>query len=180
MNEGEPAFLVVGHVSKPHGTQGELFVQPLTDHPGNVFVPGVVLRLGDGDSGVPDPDLPPLRVDEVRPFQQGWLVSFGGVESRNAADLLRGRYLLMERDRLPPLAEGEVFFHQLPGMEVVMVDGTRVGEVTEVFELRPADLLEVRTQKGTVLIPFLQPMVRSVDVEGKRVVIDPPEGLLDI
>ena len=180
MKEGEPAFLAVGHVSRPHGTQGELFVQSLTDHPGDVFVPGVVLRLGDGVSGVPDPDLPPLRVDEVRPFQEGFLVCFGGVEDRNAADLLRGRYLLMERDRLPPLREGEVFFHQLPGMEVFTVGGTRVGEVTEVFELRPADLLEVRTEKGTVLIPFLKPMVQGVDVAGKRIVIDPPEGLLDI
>ena len=180
MNDGEPAFLVVGHVSKPHGTQGELFVQSLTDHPGNVFVPGVVLRLGDAEGSAPDADLPPLRIDEVRDFQRGFLVAFGGVDSRNAADLLRGRYLLLERDLLPPLAEGEVFYHQLAGMEVMLVDGTRVGEVTEVFELRPADLLEVRTDKGTVLIPFLQPMVQGVDVAGRRIVIDPPEGLLDL
>ena len=59
------------------------------------------------------------------------------------------------------------------------VGGASVGEVIEVYELRPADLLEVRTGKGTVLIPFLEWVVREVDVAGGRIVIDPPEGLLE-
>jgi 16S rRNA processing protein RimM len=174
-----PDFLVVGHVAKPHGTRGELFVQPLTDHPGDVFVPGVVLRPADAAGALPDPDLPPLRIDSVRPFQRGWLVGFGGFEDRSAADLMRGRYLLIERARLPPLAEGEVFLHQLLGLEVLTVQGKRVGEVIEVYEMRPADLLEVRTERGTVLIPYLETVVREVDVAGGRLVVDPPEGLLE-
>lgn len=179
MTSGEPAFLVVGYVSKPHGTRGELLVEPLTDHPGDAFVPGMVLRTEDGETGQPDADLPPLRIDGVRPFQRGWLISFGGVTDRNAADFFRGRYLLIERERLSELGEGEIFFHQLLGMEIVTVDGSPVGEVTEVYERRPADLLEVRTAHGTVLVPFLDWIVREVDVAGRRMVIDPPEGLLE-
>src|SRR5688572_15776001 len=148
MTDGEPAFLVVGHVSRAHGTKGEVFVEPLTDHPGDVFVPGVVLRQGDARGGAPDPDAPPLRVESVRPFKHGALVTFGGVGDRNESERLRGRYLLVERDRLPPLEAGEVFLHQLVGMEVVGANGTRVGEVIEVYELAPADLLEIRTDKG--------------------------------
>jgi 16S rRNA processing protein RimM len=176
---GLPDYLVVGHVAKPHGTRGELLVQPLTDHPGDVFAPGVVLRPADAAGSEPDSDLPPLRIDGVRPFQRGWLVSFGGVEDRDAADLLRGRYLLIERTRLPELAEGEVFLHQLLGLAVETAAGARIGEVTEVYEVRPADLLEVRTEKGTVLIPFVASIVREVDVGGGRILIDPPEGLLE-
>ena len=179
MAAAEPAFLIVGQVRKPHGTRGELLVEPLTDHPGDVFVSGVVLRLGDAAGRDPDPDLPPLLVEAARPFQRGWLVTVDGVEDRNAADVLRGRYLMLEREALPALAEDEVFYHQLPGMQVVTVAGELIGEVTEVFELRPADLLEVRGPRGTVLIPFLGHMVREVDVQGRRIVIDPPEGLLD-
>lgn len=179
MTDGEPAFLVVGHIGRAHGTRGEVFVEPLTDHPGDVFVPGVVLRPGDAHGRAPDPDAAPLRVEEVRPFKQGALVTFGGVEDRNTADRLRGRYLLVERDRLPPLAEGEVFLHQLVGMEVFGPDGARVGEVVEVYELSPADLLEVRTDKGTVILPFLESLVRELDVAGRRLVIDAPEGLLE-
>jgi 16S rRNA processing protein RimM len=174
-----PDFLVVGHVAKPHGTRGELTVQPLTDHPGDVFVPGVVLRPADAAGALPDPDLPPLRIDAARPFQRGWLVVFGGIDDRNAADLMRGRYLLIARALLPPLAEGEIFLHQLMGLEVVTVAGGRVGDVIEVYELRPANLMEVRGERGTVLIPFLENIVREVDVAGGRIVIDPPEGLLE-
>ena len=180
MRAEEPAFLVVGHVRKPHGTRGELLVDSLTDHPGDVFVSGVVLRLGDGAGREPDADQPPLRIEGVRPFQNGWLVAFDGVEDRNAADRLRGRYLMVERSRLPELAEGELFYHQLLGMQVFTADGARVGEVSEVYERRPADLLEVRREQGgTVLLPFLAHWVRELDVEGRRLVIDPPEGLLD-
>jgi 16S rRNA processing protein RimM len=179
MAADEPAFLVVGQVRKPHGTKGELVVEPLTDHPGDVFVSGVVLRPGDERGRAPDPEQPPLVVEGARPFQNGWLVTFGGVADRDQGDRLRGRYLLMERALLPPLAEGEVFKHQLVGLEVFTVDGARVGEVIEVYELRPADLLEVRTGRGKVLVPFVPHMIRAVDVAGGRIVIDPPEGLLD-
>ena len=174
-----PDYLVVGHLARAHGTRGELLVEPLTDHPGDVFAPGVVLRLADAAGRDPDPDLPPLRVRSVRPFRHGWLVTFGGVEDRSAAELLRGRYVLIERARLPALAEGEVFLHELIGLEVARADGTRVGEVVQVYELRPADLIEVRTERGTVLVPFVGSIVRGVDVAGGRLVIDPPEGLLE-
>ena len=179
MTREEPAFLVVGYVSKPHGMRGELFVQLLTDNPDDLFIPGAILRPGDADGQEPDPHLSALRVVEARPFQKGWLVSFQGVDSRNAANFLRGRYLMVERERLPALAEGEVFYHQLLGMEVVTARGVRLGEISEVYELLPADLLEVHTEEGTVLVPFLDRIVRNVDVAGRRLVIDPPDGLLD-
>ena len=179
MTREEPEFLVVGYVSKPHGMRGELFVQLLTDHPDDLFSPGVTMRPGDTDRQEPDPHLSALQVEEARPFQKGWLVSFQGVDSRDAADILRGRYLMVERERLSTLAEGEVFYHQLLGMEVVTAQGVRLGEISEVYELLPADLLEVRTEEGTVLVPFLDRIVRNVDVAGRRLVIDPPDGLLD-
>lgn len=181
MAPAEPAFLVIGHVRRAHGTRGELVVEGLTDHPGDVFVSGVVLRAGDARGHDPDPAAPPLQVVRARPFQGEWLVTFEDVNGRDAADRLRGRYLLIERERLPPLAEGEVRVHQLLGVEVFTADGGRVGEIVEVYEQRPADLLEVRTGKGkgTVLIPLLQHWIRELDVGGRRLVIDPPEGLLE-
>jgi 16S rRNA processing protein RimM len=175
----EPAYLIVGLVRKPHGMRGELLVESLTDHPGDVFVSGVVLRPGDASGRAPDPEMPALHVLSARPFRDGWLVSFAGIEDRTAADRMRGRDLLIERSRLPALAEGEVFKHQLLGMQVYTVDGARVGEVLHLYEVRPADLLEVRTERGTVLVPFHQHLIREVDVAGGRIVIDPPEGLLD-
>ena len=180
MGREDPRFLVVGHLNKPHGTKGELFVWPLTDHPEGVFAPGVVLSMGHPDQNEPDPDLPPLRIDTVRPFRRGVLVSFGGVDDRNQAELIRGRYLFRRTDELEPLAEGEVFYHQLLDMDVVTVDGQELGRITEVYELRPADLLEVSGPGGQIMIPYLDHVVRDVDIEARRMVVDPPEGLLDL
>ena len=180
MGREDPRFLVVGHINKSHGTKGELFVWPLTDHPEGVYAPGVVLRLGDADADEPDPDLPPLRIEAVRAHRQGYLVVFGGIEDRNQSDLLRGRYLFRERKALEPLAEGEVFYHQLLGMSVETTDGAHVGEVTEVYELSPAHMLDVRGPDREVLVPFLKDIVVEVDTEARRIVIDPPDGLLDL
>jgi 16S rRNA processing protein RimM len=180
MGREDPRFLVVGHLNKPHGTKGELFVWPLTDHPEGIYAPGVVLRVGDGEGRDPDPDLPPLRVGQVRPFRRGYLVAFGGIEDRTQAELFAGRYLFREIEALEPLADGELYYHQILGMQVFTRDGNRVGEVTELYELRPADLLQVTDGERQVLVPFLESVIVSVDAEEGRLVIDPPEGLLDL
>jgi 16S rRNA processing protein RimM len=180
MGRRDPSHLVVGHLNKPHGTKGEFYVWPLTDHPERTFAPGVVLLLGEEDADEPDPDLPPLRVAASRPFQRGVLVHFGGVEDRNQAEALRGRYLFQCIEDVAPLEEGEVFYHQLLDMEVVTRDGVEVGRVREVFELGPTDLLEVHGPRGIVMVPYRPEIVVSVDVGDGRMVIDPPDGLLDL
>jgi 16S rRNA processing protein RimM len=180
MAPSEPPFLVVGHINKPHGTKGEVFVWPLTDHPEGVYAPGVVLHGADERGRDPDPEAPPLRIETVRPFRRGYLVRFAGTRDRNDAELLRDRYLLRSLEELEPLADDEVFYHQLLGMKVETVDGREVGTVREVYELRPADMLEVRTPTGTVLIPFLRDVVVEIHRDEGRLVIDPPEGLLEL
>jgi 16S rRNA processing protein RimM len=180
MGREDPAYLVVGHLNKPHGTKGEVFVWPLTDHPESVYAPGVAFLSGAEGASGPDLDFPPLRIEAVRPFRRGFLVSFAGVRDRPGSDLLRGRYLFAETASVAPLAEGEVFYHQLLGMEVVTKEGQLLGEVVEVYELRPADLLEVHGPAGEVMIPFLSHIVVEIDADARRMVIDPPEGLLDL
>ena len=175
-----PEHLVVGHITKAHGTKGELFVWPLTDRPDEVFATGRELLLGDEDGVVSD-DSPSVVVQTVRPFKRGVLVRLEGYEAREDADGLARRYLLLPADAVPPLDEGEVFYHDLVGMRVETVEGVAVGRVREVFETEPHHLLEVQGDTGKVhLIPFAARNVREMDVGGKRLVVDLPEGLLDL
>ncbi len=180
MGRTDPGFLVVGYLSKAHGIHGELYVWPLTDHPEGTFAPGVVLLPGDAAARAPDPSLPPLRVVSARPFQNGYLVSFGGVETRSEAEVLRGRYLVRGMEEVAPLEEGEIFYHQLLGSEVRTVDGVELGRVVEVYELTPTDLLEVRGDGHTYMIPLRKEIVVEIDRERGRLVIDPPAGLLEL
>jgi 16S rRNA processing protein RimM len=175
-----PDHLVVGHVSKPHGTKGELFVWPLTDRPDEVFGPGRSVLLGD-EQGELSEDSAELVVERSRPFKRGVLLKFEGVEERADIEAFAGRYLLVPTGGLAALEEGEVFYHQLLGAEVVTADGETVGRVREVFETAPAHLLEVKSEDGKVhLIPFSERIVKKVDVEAARIVIKPPPGLLEL
>ncbi len=174
-----PEHLVVGHLNKAHGTKGEVFIWPLTDHPESMFAPGVVLYLGDAQ-GVISPVMPTRCVETSRAYRQGYLVRFEGVYDRHGSESLCDRYVLREIDDVAELEAGEVFYHDLLGMEVVTLDGTNLGEVIEVYEVRPADLLEIRGPEKTILIPYIVQMVQSVSVEDNRIVLDPPEGLLDV
>lgn len=180
MGRNDPEYLVVGHLARAHGIQGELYVSPLTDHPEGTFAPGVVLRMAGPDGARPDPDLPPLRVAGARPFKGGFLVTFAGVRTRNDAEAVRGRYLLRVAAEVEPPADDEFFYHQLLGMEVFTVSGVRLGRVTEVYEMSPVDLLEVRGEGREFMIPFRKEFLAEVDREGRRIVVDPPEGLLDL
>lgn len=173
-----PPFLVVGHLNKPHGTQGELFVWPLTDYPETHFAPGVVHFPGDDEGKTPSPDLAPLTIETVRPYRKGFLARFLGIADRTAAEQLRGRYLLRPFDAMDELAEGEIFYHELLGSTVVTRDGSVLGAVKEVYALKPADLLEVAGPDGDIMLPLIREMVVAFDREEGRVVVDPPEGLL--
>ena len=180
MGRQDPTHLVVGHLTRPHGTRGEFLCGILTDHPESVFAPGVVLSLGGPRDDAPDPDMPPLRIESVRSSPKGVLVTFGGVADRTQAEALQGRYLFLPMEELEPLGEGEVFYHQLLGLNVETVGGEEVGEVKEVFETGPVDLLEVRGSNGVLMIPFRTEIVVEIDVETGRLVIDPPDGLLEL
>lgn len=180
MGRADPGFLAVGHLKRAHGILGELFVEALTDHPEGTFAPGVVLRVGDASGLEPDPALPPLRVVSARPHKGGFIAEFGGVESRSEAEALRGRYLLRATSELEAPEPGEYWQHELLGLEVVTVRGLRLGTVRVLYELAPADLLEVVDADREYLIPFREGIVVEVDLDGGRVVVDPPEGLLDL
>ncbi len=176
----EPERLVVGQITKPHGNRGELYVWPLTDRPDEVFAPGGEVLLGDEDGDAPE-GAPVLDIEAAREFKRGLLLKVRGVETRNAAEELVRRYLLVPVQALQPLAEGEVFYHQLLGATVETVDGAAVGTVREVYETEPAHLLEVESPEGRLhLVPFTERVVRRVEREARRIVIDPPEGLLEL
>jgi 16S rRNA processing protein RimM len=177
---GEPAHLVVGQIVKPHGTKGEVFVWPLTDAPDEVFEDGRELLLGDA-AGELEPEPATIVIERSRPFKRGVLAKLVGREDRTAVEPLAGRYVLAATASLRPLEAGELYYHQLLGVRVEAVDGTDVGVVKEVFETEPAHLLDVEAPDGKRhLVPFVERIVVEIDAAGRRLVIRPPPGLLEL
>jgi len=174
-----PAFLVVGHLNKAHGTKGEVFVWPLTDRPDEVFVAGAPLQLGDEQGRRASVPATELTIVSVRPFRRGFLLHLEGVTDRNQAEYLTGSYVLTPfRD--PDRAPDEYYYHELLRLEVVGPDGVVLGRVTEVYELMPAHMLEVNGPGGSRLVPLSAVFVRHVDLAAGRITLDPPEGFLEL
>ena len=170
---GEPQLLVVGRIGKPQGIRGEVTVEVRTDDPDARFADGAVLLAEPPERG-------PLVVAERRDQNGRLVVRFEAVEDRNGAELLRDTLLLVDAASLPPTDDPDVFHDvQLVGLVAELADGTVLGVVAEVLHLPHGDVLAVRRAAGAeVLVPFLTAMVPVVDVDGGRLVVDPPEGLL--
>jgi 16S rRNA processing protein RimM len=170
------SHVIVGRIRKVHGLRGELVVEPQTDEPDVVFVPGRQVRVGTV-LGVLQPK--PIQIASVRPFKDGRIVKFEGIDDRNEAELWRDRYLFLEPGELTPLEEDEVYIHELKGMQVDLVSGESVGKVLDVYELPQGLALDVsRAGAKSVIIPYDR-VVTAVDRATRRIRIDPPEGLID-
>ncbi len=102
------------------------------------------------------------------------------MRDRNAAEVLRGRTLLISPEEARPLEVGEFFLHDLVGLEVETAEGQQVGRVVEIYETGPGHMLEVDDGTRGHLIPFSDQLVRDVDVKAGRIVIEAIPGLLDL
>lgn len=162
---------------RAHGLRGELGVDVRTDSPEERFAPGSVLTARR--AGAPDAA---LTVESTRMHSGRLLVRFVETPDRTAAESLRGTRLLVDVTSLPPTGDPDEFHdHQLEGLRVELTDGTLVGTVREILHGPAGELLVVARAEGPdALVPFVLAIVPTVDLDGGRVVLTPPEGLLDI
>jgi 16S rRNA processing protein RimM len=166
--------VVVGRIGRPHGVRGEVTVEVRTDDPDLRFVPGAVLRTDPPERG-------PITIAGVHWHSGTLLLRLEGVDSREAAEAVRNTELVVPVAELPEIEDPDSYYdHQLVGLTVRLPDDAVLGEVTAILH-EAQDLLVVRrVEGGEVLIPFVSAIVPTVDLDGGFVVVDPPEGLLDL
>ena len=167
--------LVVGRIARAHGIGGEVSVEVRTDSPELRFAVGARVETDPAERG-------PLTVRRTRWHSGRLLVSFDEVPDRTVAEELRGTLLVADSATSPPVDDPEEFWdHQLIGLAALSVVGDRLGEVEDVLHAPAGDLLVVRTPAGgELLVPFVRAIVPDVDVTRGHVVVDPPDGLLDL
>ena len=168
------AMAVVGHIARAHGIRGQVIVNLETDFPDERFKPGATMYTERGGA------LTPLRLTTVR-FQNGRpVIGLEGVETMNQAEELAGLQLRVPVEELARLPEDTFYHHDLVGCRVVTEDGRDVGTVEGVEGTFKGSRLVVGGATGEILIPLARDICRTIDVAGKRIVIDPPDGLLDL
>lgn len=163
-------LVLVGVVTGARGLKGELRVKaftadpealfdygPLTDESGKGRYTGRITGQGKGQL----------------------LVRLDGIGDRTQADAVKGLKFYVPREALPETEEDEYYYSDLIGMKAELVDGEELGVIRWVLEAGAGASLEVDTATDTVLVPFTKAAVPVVDIKGGRVVIDPPDGLMD-
>ncbi|MBV9484426.1 MAG: ribosome maturation factor RimM [Frankiaceae bacterium] len=167
--------LVVGRIAKAHGIAGEVAVEVRTDDVDHRFAAGATLDTDPAERG-------PLVVERARWHSGRLLVRFADVADRTAAELLRNTMLVV--DSATSLAsddDAEFWDHDLIGLAASTTDGSVLGEVTDVAHPPGPDLLVItRPGGGEVLVPFVASIVPTVDLANRRLVVDPPDGLLEL
>ncbi|WP_327370111.1 ribosome maturation factor RimM [Streptomyces sp. NBC_01217] len=166
--------LVVARIGRAHGIKGEVTVEVRTDEPELRLAPGAVLATEPATAG-------PLTIETGRVHSGRLLLRFEGVRDRTAAEALRNTLLIAEVDPAELPEDPEEFYdHQLMDLDVVLVDGTEIGRITEITHLPSQDLFIVERPDGSeVMIPFVEEIVTEIDLDEQRAVITPPPGLID-
>ena len=168
-------LVAIGEIGRPHGLGGEVRVTPLTDRPERFQTPSECV-LWD----VARDHRAPCRVTAARRQGAAFVVAIAGCETPEAAADLTGRLLAVpEAEALPP-PEGHFYPWQLEGCRVLTEDGRDVGRVLRVEPAPAQDLWVVGDEAREHLVPAVPEIVLDVDLKARRVVIRPPDGLLDL
>ena len=153
--------LVVGLVRGVHGLRGLVRVEVLSDNEQR-FEPGSVVFTEGAER--------PLTIASSHRDGPGLLVKFAEIGSRNAADLLRDRYL--EAEIADELAAGTFYWHDIVGCAVVTLSGEELGVVSDVFRVGDSEVYAVRGPRGEVLVPAVRSAVRELVPAERRMVVD--------
>jgi len=166
-------LLLVATVVRTHGLRGEVLADVATDFPERLRR-GASLTWRSGDSERA------LRVRDAHPHGRRVRLAFEGVDSVDAAAALRGGDLCVAAAEAHPAPEGFYYAHEVAGFVCEDAGGNRIGTVTGLEKTAAGPILSIDVAGREALVPWTRPIVVSVDREARRIVLDPPEGLLEL
>jgi 16S rRNA processing protein RimM len=165
-------FIRIGKILKSQGHRGAVRVLPLTDFPERFQeMQRVRVKLQDRSEV--------YTIEECKPHGKFLTIKFKEIVDMNAAEKLRGSYLEVTRQELVPLQEDSYYIFDIVGMSVFDQDETLLGKVTDVLQTGANDVYVVETGGKPLLIPALKQVVRKVDLQGRKMLVELPEGLAD-
>lgn len=164
---GGPVFIAVGFLRRPHGFNGEMLMDLLTDFPERIRK-GRKVYLGETHL--------PAQIHSARGHDSSLLVTIQGIDTSEAAGELRNTMVYVRADELPSLPAGEYYHHQLIGLAVYNQTETLLGTLSEILETGANDVYVIKKSDGEeILVPVIKGVILSVDLEKREMRINPPE-----
>jgi len=167
--DGEPVYLTVGFLRRPHGLQGEIIMDLHTDFPERMKR-GRKLFVGDKHQ--------PITLTNVRPHQAGLLVKFKGIETSEDVGHLRNQWVYIKAKDAQPLPEGQIYQHELFGFRVVDENDNFLGELVEIIETGANDVYIIKDDSGKeILLPAISSVILDLDPVRRLMHVHLLEGL---
>ncbi len=164
-------LIAIGRVIKARGLRGELKIKPLTDFLKRfACLDTVKVELKNGQ-------VMPFEVESARINGGIVIIKLKGIDSRDAADALRGAYISVTLDEVVPLDEDSFYIFELEGMDVYDTRGERIGTVIRVEKYPANDVLVVETKTTHIMIPAIKKFVIDIDIKKRQLTVDISEGL---
>ena len=167
---GEPVYLAVGLLRRPHGVHGDMLMEVYTDFPERLKI-GTELFAGDGHVS--------LIIARKRPHKDGLLLGFRGIDTPEDVGRYRNMVLYVPTADRPALPEGEYYYHQLLGLSVLSDDGKILGVLDSILETGANDVFVVKSPNGDeILLPVIPDVLQNIDLEKKIILVHVLPGLL--
>ena len=170
LSTGEPVFLAIGKLRRPHGLKGEILMDVLTSFPERLK-PGVLVFVGKQHL--------PLNLRSCRGHKHAFLVAFEGYNDRERVGELRNQLVQVRADDRPPLPDGDYYHHQLLGLRVVTEAGKLLGVLSKIIETGANDVYLVLPQEGPeILLPAIDSVILNIDLEQGELRVQLIPGLI--
>ena len=162
----------IGYVLKPQGVKGEIKVEPTSGNPER-FKKLKTIKINNTQQKA-------YSIEHMRLSDRFVYLKLKDVNSRDAAEELRGKELVVEKNELMQLNPGEYFIHDLLGCEVETEEGRHLGKLADILQNSSNDIYIVRDGEGhEVLLPATSDVIKQVDLEGKKIIVHLIDGLID-
>jgi len=167
MKPSELEFVTVGQILAPWGVKGKLKVKVITDFPQRFALSSKIYI-----------NRQPMTIDSAEWHKGKVIIKLNQIDTIEAAQRLRGQPIEIHHSQLYPLPEGQYYHFQLIGLEVWTTQGELLGNITEILTTESNDNYVVSGAKGEILIPAIEDVVKSIELDSRRITIEPIEGLL--
>ena len=165
LNNGKPDFLAVAKIHKPHGLNGEVSVELLSDFPERL-VKGKQLFIGEKRI--------PIQIETIRKTDKKYLITFVDHDTRDSIESFRNQIVYIQGEGLPVLPENEFYHHDLIGMRVMSLEDQEIGVLVEIIRTGANDVYVIKPHdpdEKEVLIPAIRSVVKKVDIDSNKIVI---------
>jgi 16S rRNA processing protein RimM len=170
-SKGEPVYLTIGLLRRPHGVHGEILMEVVTDFPERIK-PGLTVFVGTKHS--------PVTISSVRDHNDGLLLGFEGLETPESVGRYRSQTVYIHTTDSPKLPKGQYYFHQIVGLKVVDDAGQELGRLTDILETGANDVYVVTSSNGQEhLLPAIKDVILDVNLKEKLMTVHVITGLFD-